>query len=207
MGFKENLKIRRKELNLTLEDLAQAANISKATVQRYEKGDIVNVPTDKIEKLAEKLQCSPSFLMGWSEDLNHNIKYYPNLFKIKTQKIPLLGNIAAGIPIFANEEHESYVEVGSNIKADFCLKIKGDSMINARIYDGDIVFIKQQNDVEDGEIAAVIIDDEATLKRVYKFPGRIQLRSENPKYKPMDFYEKDNVRIIGKAIAFQSDIY
>ena len=74
MGFKENLKIRRKELNLTLEDLAQAANISKATVQRYEKGDIVNVPTDKIEKLAEKLQCSPSFLMGWSEDLNHNIK-------------------------------------------------------------------------------------------------------------------------------------
>ena len=108
---------------MTLEDLAKAANISKATVQRYEKGDIVNVPTDKIEKLAEKLQCSPSFLMGWSEDLNHNIKYYPNLFKIKTQKIPLLGNIAAGIPIFANEEHESYVEVGSNIKADFCLKI------------------------------------------------------------------------------------
>lgn len=75
-------------------------------------------------------------------------------------KFPLLGNIACGEPIFANEERELYVEAGANIQADFCLRAKGDSMIGARIYDGDIVFIKQQPMVEDGEIAAVLIEDE-----------------------------------------------
>ena len=110
----------------------------------------------------------------------------------------------------ANEEVDLYVEAGANIQADFCLKAKGDSMIGARIYDGDIVFIRKQPMVEDGEIAAAIIDDEATLKRVYydQEAGVLQLFAENPQYKTMRFSgeELDHIRIIGKAVAFQSDI-
>jgi repressor LexA len=114
----------------------------------------------------------------------------------------------AGEPIFAEEQFESYVEAGANIRADFCLKVKGDSMINARICDGDIVFIRKQPDVNDGEIAAVLIGNEATLKRVYKKKNEIILVAENPAYPPLVYKneELNEIRILGKAIAFQSDV-
>lgn len=133
-----------------------------------------------------------------------------NLFRIETKKFPLLGNIACGEPIFADEEKELYVEAGANVHADFCLRAKGDSMTGARIQDGDIVFIKKQEMVDNGEIAAVLIEDEATLKRVYYDQENkiLQLFAENPKFKTMRFSgeELNHVRILGKAIAFQSDI-
>ena len=135
---------------------------------------------------------------------------FDNIFPIEVKKFPLLGEIACGEPIFANEDRESYVLTGTDIAADFCLKAKGDSMVGARILDGDIVFIKRQDIVEDGDIAAVIIDDEATLKRVYyqKEKNFITLQAENPKYPPMSFEgeELDHIKILGKAVAFQSDI-
>ena len=114
-----------------------------------------------------------------------------------------MGEIACGEPIFANEEYETYMDLDTDIQADFVLKAKGDSMVNARIFDGDIVFIRQQPDVNDGEIAAVIIDDEATLKRVYKYENHISLNAENPIYKPIQVRYDDakNVKIIGRAIA------
>ena len=122
----------------------------------------------------------------------------------------MLGEIACGKPIWANEERESYVQAGVNIKADFCLIARGDSMIGARIHDGDIVFCRSQNMVENGEIAAVIIGDEATLKRVYYYPDKqkLVLQAENPKYEPFVYVgsELDEINIIGKAIAFQSDV-
>ena len=94
------------------------------------------------------------------------------------------------------------------IQADFALRCKGDSMIGARILDGDIVYIRQQPDVDDGEIAAVLIDNEATLKRVYKMPGRLQLRAENPAFLPINLEgdELETVRILGKAVAFKSSV-
>ena len=123
---------------------------------------------------------------------------------------PLLGEIACGEPIIAEESFECYVEAGTNIKCDFCLRARGDSMINARIYDGDIVFIRQQSIVNNGEIAAVIIDNEATLKRVYlnRAEGKLVLQAENPSYEPLVYVgeELDHIRILGKAVAFQSDV-
>lgn len=108
------------------------------------------------------------------------------------------------------QDFESYVEAGAKTNADFCLKAKGDSMINARILDGDIVFIRKQDMVDNGEIAAVIIDNEATLKRAYyyKTENKLVLMSENPKYSPFVYIndELNEVHILGKAIAFQSDI-
>ncbi len=205
MTIGSRIKQRRKELGLSVDELAQRLGKNRATIYRYASDEIENLPTTVLEPLSEVLQTSPAFLMGWEDVAPLQL---PNIFPIETKKIPLLGTIAAGKPIFADEHFESYVECGSNIHADFCLHVKGDSMINARIMDGDVVFIKQQPDVCDGEIAAVLIDGETTLKRVYKMPGMVQLQAENPKYKPMVFTRNNcsDFRILGKAVAFQGAI-
>lgn len=170
---------------------------------------IANMRRDKIASLAKALHTTPAYLMGWIDESPREIMP-DNLFRIETKKFPLLGDIACGEPIFADEEKELYVEAGANVHADFCLRAKGDSMTGARIQDGDIVFIKKQEMVDDGEIAAVLIEDEATLKRVYydQENNILQLFAENPKFKTMRFSgeELNHVRILGKAIAFQSDI-
>ncbi len=126
----------------------------------------------------------------------------------KMKKVPLLGTIACGEPILAEENIESYIDMPEEVRGDYALRCKGDSMINARIFDGDIVFIRQQPDVENGEIAAVLIDDEATLKKVYKYPNRIELRAENPTMKPLEYEgeELNNIRILGKAVYFLSPV-
>lgn len=190
---------------MTLEQVADIVGVGKSTVRKWETGMIANMRRDKIAALAKALHTTPEYLMGWSTEIENS-----NLFKIETKRFRLLGNIACGEPIFADEQMELYIEAGANIKADFCLKASGDSMIGARIHDGDIVFIRQQEMVEDGEIAAVLIDDEATLKRVYydREAGVLQLFAENPRYKTMRFTgeELNNIRILGKAVAFQSDL-
>lgn len=195
--------------NLTLEQVANEVGVGKSTVRKWETGMIANMRRDKIASLAKALHTTPAYLMGWIDEPHREITV-DNLFRIETKKFPLLGNIACGKPIFADEQFEAYVEGGANIKADFCLRAKGDSMIGARIYDGDIVFIRKQEMVDDGEIAAVLIDDEATLKRVYydQENNVIQLFAENPNYKTMRFSgeELDHIRILGKAIALQTDV-
>lgn len=213
MSLHDDIKQRRIELGLTMADVAQSVGVSEATISRWESGDIANMKRDKIVSLATALHVSPSFIMGWDEPETEDIvssNKYNNVFPIKTHKIPLLGDIACGEPIFASEDKESYVLAGTDIRADFCLRACGDSMINARIYDGDIVFIREQPMVEKGEIAAVIINDEATLKRVYYYPeqNKIILNPENPAYEPFVYVgeELNSIRILGKAIAFQSDV-
>ena len=205
----QKIKDLRLSQNLTLEQVANEVGVGKSTVRKWETGMIANMRRDKIASLAKALHTTPAYLMGWIDEPHREITL-DNLFRIETKKFPLLGNIACGEPIFANEERELYVEAGANIQADFCLRAKGDSMIGARIYDGDIVFIKQQPMVEDGEIAAVLIEDEATLKRVYydRENGVLQLSAENPQYKTMRFVgeELNQIRIIGRAVAFQSDV-
>ena len=213
MSLHDDIKQRRIELGLTMADVAQSVGVSEATISRWESGDIANMKRDKIVSLAKALHVSPSFIMGWDEPETEDIvssNKYNNVFPIKTHKIPLLGDIACGEPIFASEDKESYVLAGTDIRADFCLRACGDSMINARIYDGAIVFIREQPMVEKGEIAAVIINDEATLKRVYYYPeqNKIILNPENPAYEPFVYVgeELNSIRILGKAIAFQSDV-
>ncbi len=123
--------------------------------------------------------------------------------------VPLVGTIACGQPITAIEEEVGErVEVPEHVHADFALRCKGDSMINARIFDGDIVYIRQQPEVENGEIAAVRIDNEATLKRVRLLPDRIILEPANPVYDPLVYRgsEMSEVVILGKAVAFTSVI-
>ena len=125
------------------------------------------------------------------------------------KKLPLIGTIAAGQPIFCEEQVE-VAACDGDASADFALRVQGDSMIGARIHDGDIVFIRRQDDVDDGRIAAVAIDGSATLKRVYRLAdGRIELRAANARYAPIIIGgegETRNVRILGKAVAFQGRI-
>lgn len=208
MTIGERIKQRRKELGLSAEEVAEKMKVSAATVYRYESSDILNMGIDKLELIAKALKTTPAYLMGWEDE--NELPPYPNIMPIKTKKFPLLGEIACGEPIFATEEHESYVEAGADIRADFCLKAKGDSMTGARIMDGDIVFIRKQSMVNNGQIAAVIIDDEATLKRVYYYPekGKLMLQAENPNYEPLMYVgeELNQIRIIGLAVAFQSDV-
>ena len=200
------LKTLRLEKGMTLAEIAQALSTSKQTIHRYENGVIANIPHDKIEKLAEVLGVTPASLMGWEED----VYSYDNIIKITKKRLPIIGNIACGEPIYAQEEHESFAAVNSDIDATFCLRAKGDSMTGARIHDGDIVFIRQQSMVDNGNIAAVVINDEATLKRVYYYPdeGKLILSPENPKYAPMVYigHELENIKILGKAVAFQSSV-
>lgn len=114
--------------------------------------------------------------------------------------IPLVGTIAAGAPILAEENIEDYFNIDSKVKADFCLRIKGDSMAGAGIFPGDIVFIKQQPDLENGEIGAILLENEATLKKFYKDNDTIILQSENDMYKPI-ILTNGNVKILGKLVA------
>ena len=202
MSTGDNIRSRRKAEGLTLEELAEAVNTTKQTIHRYERGIITNIPQERIEAIARALHTSPSELMGWNEDAFPGV-----IMPVRSKRIPMLGSIACGKPIYAEQEYGSYVTV-DEIEADFCLRAKGDSMTGARIHDGDIVFIRSQESVDNGEIAAVIIEGEATLKRVYYYPEKkkLILSPENPCYEPLLYTdaELEQIKIIGKAVAFQS---
>lgn len=206
-----NLRIQK---GLTLEELGNMVGVGKSTVRKWENGMIANMKRDKILKVSEALGTSPAYLMGWNEEnsIDEKVITFENIYPIELKRFPLLGEIACGEPRYTNEDRESYVMAGTDIKADFCLRAKGDSMINARILDGDIVFIRKQDMVENGEIAAVVVnsDSEATLKRLYYYRERatLILHAENPAFEDMIFQneELNEVHILGKAVAFQSDV-
>lgn len=203
----QRMKIRRKEIGLSAERVAEILGVSPATIYRYENGDIEKVPGDRLGPIADALKTTPAFLMGWDDIADSS--FPGNIIPMpEMRKIPLIGSIACGAPILAEEHVEEYIDIPRHVHADFALSCKGDSMINARIFDGDIVYIRQQPSVDNGEIAAVLIDGEATLKRVKLHSNRIILEPENPMYDPLVYRneEMNSVRILGKAVAFTSAI-
>lgn len=205
MTLGDKIRNARESAGLTQEELGKMCGTTKQTIYKYEIGKITNIPIDRLEKIAGIVGVSTASLLGWerSGSLPSNIIPMPEM-----RKIPLLGTIACGAPVFADEHMDGEVDIPSNIHADFALTCKGDSMINARIFDGDIVYIRKQDTVENGEIAAVLIDSEATLKRVKLYDDHIVLEPENPMYKPFVYWNEDmnDVRILGKAVAFTSKV-
>lgn len=208
MKIGERIKQRREELGIGQSKLAELIGSSKQNLYKYENSIITNIPAEKVEALAAALHTTPAYLMGWSDSpllgddpLPRGLMTMPSM-----KRVPLIGTIACGRPILAVEDASETVCLPEQIDADFSLRCKGDSMINARIFDGDIVYIKSQPMVEQGEIAAVIIEDEATLKKVYYTPGsdRITLRACNPMYPDMEYEGEslNRIKIIGKAVAF-----
>ena len=189
---------------LNMREAARQLSMPYTTYVNYEKG--VREPnSETLIDIANFYETSIDYLVGKVND--NGIAAPSNIFPMpKTYKVPLIGTIACGEPILAAENIEGDVSVPEHVKADFALRCKGDSMINARIFDGDIVYIRHQPTVNDGEIAAVLIDDEATLKRVHIFPDHISLEPENPQFRPFVYWEEEmnSVHIIGKAVAFTS---
>jgi repressor LexA len=204
----DRIKNLRKERHLTQSELMDILRnkydmkTDRVMISKWETG-FQTPHIDTLKILAEALEVSADFLLTGVENIHPE---FPEESTIPVKKIRMLGSIACGTPIFCNEEYEYVLATGNNANADFCLTARGDSMINARIADGDIVFIKQQSTVENGEIAAVVIGDEATLKRVYKTNDGLMLVAENPAYQPMYFSgdELSQTYVLGKAIGFQS---
>ena len=209
MEMAEIIKTLRLQRGWTQEELGAKVGLQKSAIAKYENGRVSNMKRPVIQKMAEVFGVDPSYLMGFDKE-DDALPPYDNIMPLTTHKLPVLGSIACGQPIFMEEQFEFYVEVGVEIKADYILRAKGDSMINARINNGDIIFIRNQPTVENGQIAAVAIGDSVTLKRVYYYPEsqKLVLQAENPKYEPMVYVgqELEDVRILGRAMAFQSDI-
>lgn len=180
----------RKELGISADDIAKALGVSRATIFRYEKGDIEKVPGSILKPLAKILQTTPAYLMGW-EDNNqlptNAIPYHT------TGMAPVLGRIPAGAPLLAKDDIEGYEPVDASDPSNYYwLRVQGDSMINAGINSGDLVLIHVQNYAENGQIVACRVNgDEATLKRYREQKASILLMPENPDYEPYVVSKKD----------------
>lgn len=204
MSFGERLRTARKAKQLTQKELAALINAAHNSISNWENNQNMPDP-DTIQNLCWALDVQPNYF--FSVDTLSSLPSASNMMTVpRMNSIPLVGSIACGAPILADEHIDGQVDLPSHIRADFALTCKGDSMINARIFDGDIVYIRQQETVENGEIAAVLIDGEATLKRVRLFDDHISLEPENPQYRPIVLWGEDmnSARILGKAVAFTS---
>lgn len=196
--FSTRLTEKMNEQNITAAELSRRTGISKARISQYIHG--VYRPSGKaLVDLASALLCSEEYLLGTSEHSNTVGK-----------RLKILGEVKCGAPTLAEEIYEGEIISDPYIDADFCLRAKGDSMIDARIYDGDLVYIKRTDMINNGDIALVIIDGEATLKRAYFYPdsAKLILVPENKNYKPLTYKgeELEYVRIMGRAVAFTSYI-
>lgn len=204
MSIGTRMKERRLQLKKTLEEVGSIVGVSKATIQRYEKGAITNIPSDKIEKIAKALSTTPAFLMGWEENHMHS----------KGIRIPILGRVVAGIPIEAITDIEGYEEITpkmASLGEYFALRIKGHSM-EPQILDNDVVICKCQSDVESGDIAIILVNgDEATCKQIKKSPDGVTLIGFNPLVYPPHFYsnkeiEELPVNVIGKVVELRRSL-
>lgn len=218
----ERLKKAMDTVQMTQTELAKRTGIGKSSISTYLSGSYE--PKQKnIYRMALALGVNEAWLMGADTPMARNAKedYINNPITAQfssppinvipmphTYKVPLVGTIACGQPILAVENADEVVEVPEYIHADFALRCKGDSMIEARIYDGDIVYIRSQPEVENGQIAAVRIGEEATLKRVRAFPDMIILEPANQAFEPLVYRDEElnEIEVLGKAVAFTSTI-
>lgn len=202
----DRIKSRRIELGLTVEELAHKMGYKdKSSISKIENGK-ADIPQSKIAAFADALETTTAYLMGWEEKPQPAPRPIPKGFEPmpKMKKIPLVGSIACGTPILAQQNIDGHVDAPEDIRCDFALRCKGDSMIGAGIHDGDAVYIHIQPEVENGEIAAVRIGEEATLKRVYYQNGTLTLMPANAAYAPMVYTgpELNDVQIEGKAVGW-----
>ncbi len=210
-----------KEHGINITVMCKKAGVPRSTLSDYKAGRIKSISTDKLAKIANFFDVSIDYLLGNvsepffyldNERILRDINSYysdsvvPDGFSPipETEKKPLVGRIACGDPILAESNIESYVDVPKGKGIDFCLTCKGDSMIEAGIFDGDIVYIKKQPEVENGEIAAVRIENEATLKRVYVYSDYVMLQPANSSYQPIVISKEkmNDITIEGKAVGF-----
>ena len=184
-------------------ELGEAIGIGKSSISEWESGKR-SPDIDKVKDIAKVLNVTPAYLMGWDEPSPASRPLPAGLLPVVKRRIPIIGHVAAGVPIMAEREYEEYEDDTYGISCDYVLRVEGDSM-EPRVLDGDVVYVRQQPDVDDGQIAVVGVDDSVTLKVVYHLPNGLQLVSLNPKYKPMIYTQSntDYLAVIGLAVAYK----
>lgn len=209
MDYYDRIDLLLKERKDNAKNMCRNINLSYNTFAGQKQRRSKNIDMFIVQKIADYLQTSTEYLINGSNKETTNLSKF-GIQPIKKLSIPILGSVACGQPIFANEQLECYVDSINGIKADFALWAKGDSMIDARINNGDLIFIKRQDIVENGEIAVVLINDEVTLKKVFyeQAKNRIMLIPANKNYQPLIYEgnELNQIKILGKAVAFQSNL-
>lgn len=195
MKFTNRLRQALEFRNMTQSELSRLSGIGKSAISQYLSGEY-EAKQENIYLMSKPLNVNPAWLMGFD---------VPMVGGEINRGIPIIGTIAAGTPILAEENIEDYFVIDNRVNADFGLKVKGDSMINANIYNGDIAFIKKQPDLENGEIGAILLDDEATLKRFSKTENSVILQAENPSMTDWPrVYTDGNISILGKLVGVYS---
>lgn len=198
----EKIKKARLEKGMTQEELGKKIGVKKAAINKYETGIVVNLKRSTIANLAEALDVDPVWLLGMEDQkaLPKEIIYMSGL---PHNRVPILGAIQCGLPTLAEENIEEYANV-ADLRCDFALRCVGDSMAPT-LLDGDLVLLRSQPDVTDGQIAAIRIGEEATLKHLRHTPTGIILIPENPDYPPLTYEltEESDIAVIGLAIGLQ----
>ncbi|HDJ3131273.1 TPA: helix-turn-helix domain-containing protein [Staphylococcus aureus] len=198
--MKPDIRSRRKELNLTLEQVGDLVGVGKSTVRKWETGDIENMKRDKIVKLARALKVSPSYIMGIEDE-------QPPLETLPVKKIPVVSKISAGLPIYCEENLVDYIYFSrdklNEEKEEFGLKVSGDSM-NKLFDEGDVVVVEKDSIVENGQLGVVMINGyNGTVKRIRYNGDQIILipESNNPSHYPQVYGKDDEVKIVGRVVA------
>lgn len=200
MTVGEKIKALRKSMGLNQTELGQRVGVQKNAVSKWECGRVEDIPTSTIKALANLFNVPASYLIDDEADEPDSPLYIPSL-----KRWEIVGATACGEPL--HRELNETVLAPADIDADRVFRCVGDSMIGAHIFDGDLVFIKVGENVENGKIGLVRVEDEYTLKRIYRGPDYLELRSENPMYAPIIIQgEQTNAEIIGKAVQFLSRV-
>lgn len=193
------IKSKRIELGMTMKELAQKVGVSEGTISRWESGEIANMRRNVIVSLAKALNTTPAVLMGWTE---------PDPNEARGVRIPVLGRVVAGIPLEAITDIIDYEEIPAQMAKSgtyFALQIKGRSM-EPTLHEGDVVIVRQQPEVENGEIAIVLVNgNDATVKEVKEGPDGLTLIGHNVGVYSPHFYTREQIqdlpiRIIGKVV-------
>lgn len=203
MALKDQIRTYRKQIGMSIEELSSKSGVPISTLKKISAGVTRDPQVETLRAIAYALGKtlddfeSPATASDYATV--SNIVPLPPM-----HHVPLVGTIACGTPITAEQNVEGYVSVDGDLNCQFALRCKGDSM-SPRVISGDLVYIRQQPDVEDGQIAAVLIGEEATLKHVYHLQDGVQLVSDNPAYRPLIYTGEAcaEVRILGLAVAYQ----
>lgn len=196
---KDIIKSKRLELGMTMKELAEKVGVSEGTISRWESGEIANMRRNVIVSLAKALNTTPAVLMGWTE---------PDPNEARGVRIPVLGRVVAGIPLEASTDIIDYEEIPAQMAKSgtyFALQVKGRSM-EPTLHEGDVVIVRQQPEMENGEIAIVLINgDEATVKEVKESPEGLTLIGHNVAIYSPHFYnrkeiEELSIQILGKVV-------
>lgn len=194
MDMHEKIRFLREKHGLTLDEIAKAVGVSKGTVWKWEKGDIANMRRDKIAKLSEVLKTTPAYLMGWDEKQDFSPAIPGRALQYRRgRRLPVLGSIPAGVPMLAEENIEGYdfADVPEN-EDYFFLRVRGNSMIDAHIFDGELVLVRAQSFAENGQVVVCLVNgDEATLKRYQQKEDVVVLMPANQEYEPIIVSSKD----------------